>query len=195
MEEKKAKPLVKDFCVSCKGLDKSTDVERYCYDCQANLCQLCCKIIHAMKAHQDHCIIDVPQGGMADDIETKKRIQELISCSTHSDKTARYECKDDNDFCCSDCAFQNHRNCREIMDINDNEEAKLTDEESKILDNINGLCSHIEAILKTKSSADEEPKNPEIIVGKIREMRAKVNNTLDALEENVSQECKAHIKL
>lgn len=196
MSRKKAESLPEHVCVSCKEWGELIKADKYCYECQANLCKICSKTIHAVQTHRDHCIISKSEGSLVKGTdEIKKIVKKYLTCSKHPDRTIRFECKDDNEFCCSDCAVLLHRNCKEVTDSKGNTVEETHEIATKLEDNIWKLRAHIEAILETKRSSELQSRNDaENIESKLRKMRAKVISLFDVLQENVGQQCKAYVK-
>ena len=186
-----------DLCVRCKDFKKPTFAVKYCLVCREYLCENCCRIGHGFKVLKDHSIVDIKQGN--NDSE-QMRITEIVSqylvCPTHPDKIRTYLCKDDDNFCCTECILVNHRHCYDIVEIKEQVSKETHDIDAKnLVDRFAKLKSVSEAVIQAKKENEAiNKKDTANIVTNIQEMRTKVNHLFDLLEETVVQQCKALTK-
>ena len=186
-----------DLCIPCKGEDTSSAAEKYCLECQESLCARCSRIRHNISILKEHSLFDLRQGKdlMAGNGKFKlvKVLAELLKCSKHPDKTVSAVCKDDNSLCCTDCVVEIHKHCDSIIDIHSeslNSENKSTVNKTK--KRLEELVTQVDALVGAKKDSITEVKqNAEMVIDKVKEIRSKINNLFDALEENIGSKVKA----
>lgn len=190
-----------ELCVRCKENEKSTLAIKYCFDCQEFLCEMCCRIGHGFKQLKHHLLINIEQ----DSCDRKERevirsMSDYLVCQSHPDKELSLLCREDNTLCCSACTEISHRSCNDIVVIKDcaSKENNLGGAQN-LLDRFSKLTDISQAIIQTKKENEvENKKSTEKIVEEIQELRRKINDVFDVLQDTVIsnvKDCAKHILL
>ena len=186
-----------DLCVRCKDFKKPTFAVKYCLDCREYLCENCCRIGHGFKVLKDHTIVDINQGNNdSEQMGVTEMMSQYLVCPTHPEKICTYLCKDDDNFCCTECILVKYKHCYDIVEIKEQASKETHGLDAKnLVDRFAKLQNICEAIVQAKKENEAiNKKDTENIVTKIQEMRTKVNHLFDLLEETVVQQCKALTK-
>ena len=186
-------------CVSCRDIEASVPAKIYCIDCEESLCERCSKIRHRTKMMKEHSIFDLQQGiDVLKDEKQKKLIRvltELLKCSKHPDKSVSAVCKDDNSLCCTNCVVENHRHCDHIVDLHTCSKSIRPEIEStvkKTKERLEELVTQVDALVCTrKDNITDTKQKAEMVIDKVKEIRSKINNLFDALEENIGSKVKS----
>ena len=187
------------LCVRCQELKRCSEATRFCLDCQEYLCKFCCEIGHGFKTLKNHVIFDRgTEERKSDEKEeaANETLSKYLTCPRHSDSILTLVDKCDNTLCGVQCTIENHSICNPVTEIGLYSSFKQTEETANILtDKFIKLVAISKAIIEQKRKNEIENKKDTFrVCTKIREMRAKLNSQFDALEENISQQCKALTK-
>ena len=203
---KLAKPDEAKFaCQPCEKLGIEKTAKLFCVECQERFCGTCSDTCHSVNVLKDHNLTPIEtvrkklvqcKGGSANEVELSDIIADYSKCKKHDGKPVRFICRDENQLCCLTCVIMNHRSCKlvaELKDIGVNEMShKLV---SSVQENISNLSGHCQSMIDVRKANEAINKtDSEDIVAHIHEMRVKLNNLLDFLEEQVKQNCKALTK-
>ena len=191
---------VSSACGPCRNDDKSVVAEMHCLECQETLCASCSRIRHGTKLLDGHSIIDLQNASadMKEDERTMimKKLLESVKCKKHPDKIVTLFCRDDDDLCCVDCVIENHRHCDTITNLNSEAiQSETAIKAYQIKELMKRIASQIELLkaYKKDNVADIKRKSEEVIE-RIGQIRTKLNNFLDAVEENIGSSAKAFVK-
>ena len=186
---------MKNKCDSCKVFGISTKATKICVDCFELFCVHCSVGRHSGKLYKNHKVKQL-------DEETEgriKKIRELSDyalCREHSDMDLNFFCNDDKTACCATCAVVCHRQCDNVVEIDDThskQEAKKEIENMK--SSIDKATAFAKEVVEIKKTALTKTKQQiDTIKDKLQDVRRKINQTLDLLDETVTEQTKAILK-
>ena len=186
-------------CASCKSLGKESKPAVFCFDCSEKLCHGCSKSRHTYKPIKHHKCIDIEfcfKNG--DEAETISMLSNYLrlSCDSHPNEAINYYCKNNKEFCCASCLLTVHKNCNSVLKVEDLVEEKSLKREKKYMnDLISNLSNYAETVVKTIESCETDYKKQVEDIGRnFKEIRTKVNQTMDFLEEAINDKTKAMAK-
>ena len=188
-----------DGCASCRSLGEESKPAVYCLDCSEMLCHVCSKIRHTYKQMKHHKFIDVEKAFKNDDgAKTVSMLSEYLdlSCDSHPDEAINYYCKDNDVFCCASCRYIDHKKCNSVLKVKDLVEEESANKEKKYMDDlISNLSKYAETVVKTiESCATDYKKQVEEIGRKFKEIRTKINQIMDSLEDAINDQARAMTK-
>ena len=188
---------VQDGCASCKSLGRESKPTIFCLDCLKKLCQACSDIRHTFKPMNHHKYIDIEKAFKNDDgSKTISMLSEYLdlSCDSHPNEAINYYCKDSDVFCCTACRYTDHKKCDSVLKLEELVEEEGTTQEKKFT-YINGLVSNLSKYAETiETCATDYKKQVEEIGRNFKEIRAKINQIMDSLEEALNDQAKAMAK-
>ena len=186
-------------CASCKFLGEESKPNIFCLDCFEMLCYGCSKIRHTYTPLQHHKCIDIEKAFKNDD--GAKMISMLseyldLSCDSHPDEAINYYCKDNEVFCCASCRYTDHKKFNSVLKVKDLVEEESANKEKKYMnDLISNLSKYAETVVKTiEFCATDYKKQVEEIGRNFKEIRTKINQIMDALEEAINDQARATAK-
>ena len=186
---------LKDECDSCKVFGISTTASKLCADCFQLFCVHCSVGRHSAKLFENHKLKDLDETNKSA-IKDLRSLRDFSRCEEHSDNNLNFFCKDDEVACCSTCAIVYHRQCDNVVEINDNrsEQVARTEIESMkaLIDKITEFAQKVVEIKKTGLANTKQ--QIENIKDTLQDVRRKVNETLELLEETVTEKTKATLK-
>ena len=118
------------------------------------------------------------------------------TCDSHPDEAINYYCKDNDVFCCASCRLTDHKKCNSVLKVKELVEEESSKREQKYLnDLISNLSKYAETVVKTiKSCATDYKKQIEDIGRHLKEIRTKINQIMDSLEEAINDQARAMAK-
>ena len=188
-----------DKCASCKSLGRESKPTVFCLDCIESLCHGCSESRHTYEPIQHHKCIDIEEtfknGDEAETISMLSKYLDL-SCDSHQNEAINYCCKDNKVFCCAACRLTDHKLCNSVLTINELVEAEGVKKKKKhMADLITQLSKYVETVVsKIESYTTDYKKQIEEIARKFKEIRGKINQTMDSLEEALNDQAKAMAK-
>ena len=188
-----------DGCASCKSLGRESKPTIFCLDCLEKLCQVCSESRHTFKPMKHHKYIDIEKAFKNDDgAKTISMLSEYLdpTCDSHPDEAINYYCKDNGVFCCASCRSTDHKRCNSVLKVKELVEEESAKREKKYMnDLISNLSKYAETVVKTiESRATDYKKQVEEIGSHFKEIRTKINQIMDALEEAVNDQARAMAK-
>ena len=188
-----------DGCASCKSLGRQSKSTIFCLDCLEKLCQVCSEGRHTFKLMKHHKYIDIEKAFKnGDEAETISMLSEYlnISCNSHPDEAINYYCKDNEVFCCASCRLTDHKKCNSVFKVKELVEEESSKREKKYMnDLISNLSKYAEKVVKTiESCATDYKKQVEEIGRHFKEIRTKINQIMDSLEEAINDQARAMAK-
>ena len=189
-----------DKCASCKSLGRDSKPTVFCLDCIKSLCHGCSDIRHTYEPIQHHKCIDIEKTFKnGDEAETISMLSEYLdlSCDFHPNEAINYCCNLDNKvFCCAACRLTDHKKCNSVFTINKLIEAEGVKKKKKhMTELISQLSKYVKTVVsKIESCATDYKKQIEEIARKFKEIRAKINQIMDSLEEALNDQAKAMAK-
>ena len=179
-----------ELCVSCENIGIHEKAAKFCRNCVESFCQKCSKICHSVEALKHHEFVDIDDRlENVREMHLLRKMSRLVQCPSHPTKKIRFHCLDHDRFCCSTCAFVEHRTCSKVVEIakiagNVNEIEDIRQQVSKTSNDA------IDAIAKLNDCA-EETKTQEISVSEcIRKMRGKIDKILNDFESKCNETTK-----
>ena len=173
------------FCGICDIRHISKPSEVWCPDCDEGLCTECLDHHRLVKPSRNHTTISIApyQNLPSYVLEIKEH------CSEHHDKFTLY-CKQHACPCCGICMVETHRDCLDVSIleniIKDVKTSDIFNEIEQLINEMIEIIGKIKQNRETNSSAVTEQK---IVVGnEIRELRTRINNHLDKLQEDLMKE-------
>ena len=188
-----------DGCASCKSLGEESKPAVYCLDCLEMLCHVCSKIRHTYKLMKHHKYIDIEKAFKNDDgAKTISMLSEYLdlTCDSHPDEAINYYCKDNKVFCCGSCRLSDHKKYNSVLKVKELVEEESAQKEKKYMnDLISNLSKYAEKVVKTiESCATDYKKQVEDIGRHFKEIRTKINQIMDSLEEAINDQARAMAK-
>ena len=183
-----------ELCIRCKESEKSIKASKFCLDCEEHFCDNCCDFGHKFKALKNHSFItiNVDKTSLDKELNINQTMQKYLKCPVHPDESLTLLCEDGETFHCTSCAIENHHFTK-IADSVTKEQNNL--EAKKLLDKYEKLTAVIKAIIEVSRVNEVENKTEtERIITQIWNMKAKLINLFDSLEETVRDQCKALTK-
>ena len=187
------------LCASCKDEETSVLAEKYCVDCGESLCARCLRISHRSKHFHDHTIVDLQTDTRTnkDNQSTLHALSEYLRCSDHPNNCVPFLCTDDSIMCCTECAIENHRHCKNLEKIealSSKSENKSTIRKTK--GRAEDIMSQIKGLIDFKKhnwseNVAEVQKKAELLTDTLKEIRTKINSLFDVLEESIVSKVKA----
>ncbi|KAH3749885.1 hypothetical protein DPMN_184400 [Dreissena polymorpha] len=174
-----------DFCCS-PCLEHKIDqwAEFYCDNCLKFYCEKCINL------HGQLFGKHVTYGrGETSKWPVSKEVEDFIQkCDLHEDKRLEMFCYDHNQLCCTNCAFDNHRQCAKV--------ALITESVQEPLPDLQQLSRNIQTVLedleKLQNYWDTNMQSLQVSYNKqlneIRDTRQKINTILDKIEQNTIKE-------
>ena len=190
-----------DKCASCKSLGRESKPTVFCLDCIKSLCHGCSEIRHTYEQIQHHKCIDIENtfknGDEAETISMLSKYLDL-SCDSHPNEAINYYCKDNDVYCCAICRLTDHKKCNSVLKVEELVDEEGTKKEKKFSymnDLISNMSKYAKTVVKTiESCATDYKKQVEEIGRNFKEIRAKINQIMDSLEETINDQVKAMTK-
>ena len=191
--------IEKNGCASCKFLGEESKPKIFCLECLEKLCHGCSESRHTYKPIQHHKCIDIEKAFKNDDgAKTISMLSEYLdlTCDSHPDEAINYYCKDNEVFCCASCRLTDHKKCNSVLKVEELVEEESANKEKKYMnDLISNLSKYAETVVKTiESCATDYKKQVEDIGRHFKEIRTKINQIMDSLEEAIKDQTKAIAK-
>lgn len=102
------------ICGKCDLRNISKPSKIWCPECDEGLCNACQEHHSFSKATRQHSIIPIAEySNLPSDI-----MQISQSCCKHDEKLILY-CKDHENPCCGKCAVESHKQCKEIVSLDE----------------------------------------------------------------------------
>ena len=173
------------FCGICDIRHSYKPSEVWCPDCEEGLCAECIEHHSLVKLSRDH--ITIPIG------EYRKLPSYVLEvkehCSEHNGKFQIY-CKEHECLCCGICIIEAHRDCLDVAilenSIKDVKKSDIFNEIEQLINEMTGMIGKIRQNRETNSGVVREQKI--IVENEILDMRTKINNHLDKLQEDLMKE-------
>ena len=170
------------FCGICDILHISKPSEVWCPECDEGLCTECLDHHSLAKPCRTHTTVPISEYRKLPSyvLEIKEH------CSEHHEKFTLY-CKQHERPCCGICMVETHRDCLEVAILeNIVKDVKTSDIFNEIEQLINEMIEIIGKIRQNREINSSGVRKQKIIVeNEIRELRTKINNHLDKLQEGL----------
>ncbi|KAL3884098.1 hypothetical protein ACJMK2_030320 [Sinanodonta woodiana] len=180
--------LVEKLCNSCTYEHKSEPAVQFCVECKEGLCETCLKFHQKLSATKDHKTININE--ISNNLENLLKLGNGFGCPKHASKEIEFFCKTHDIVCCATCLFNDHRECKHVLDLHNNTESLLrdinTDEILRKLKLIEDSLKQFVAQKKTDMSDLSAKVND--LEAKIQRIRRNINEKLDEMEKAVKIE-------
>ncbi|KAK3593030.1 hypothetical protein CHS0354_005394 [Potamilus streckersoni] len=174
LDSSKSNKDVLVYCQPCLTVSKWHISVAYCVTCSEYLCSNCYSCHKIFKFTMDHTI-SVHSMLLQQNLNSSQ--DDMYRCSLHW-KKYKYICSDHKEFCCSDCAINDHRKCDKLMAIKDLSQSTKGGQEIKhISDNLGGLKKLFTTLLESKSQNLES----------IEHQRTEITKSVKAWSETIKQ--------
>ena len=187
-------------CDSCYTFGISTKASKKCNECFELLCVPCSMGRHSQQTHRNHKVTDLDTENCdslnTSDVEDFKLLKQYSVCDIHTERPVEFYCKDDICTCCAKCAVLSHRNCRDVLDIQDDTfDKEMKTELRKAEETVSKLSAFSQNILEnTTAKAKDINLQRENIAKRLQDMRTHMNKLLDTLDETCRDQAKAVTK-
>ena len=195
--EKETKEYSLECCSQCSYQEKNVAPKYYCTTCQDCYCETCSQTLHSFKINKGHTLIDLTDKSHTADIHERavRLVKRFLTCSNHPDKTVDLYCEAEDKFFRTLCVPVCHQNCENVKTIQDISETPDKTAESKFINSQSVLSNHIQAIIGLMKENDTETKKyPDRLCSEFQEMKQKIVQLLDIIEEKLTQDSKAITK-
>lgn len=186
---------MKNACDSCIVFGILTKATKICLDCFQLFCVHCSVGRHSGKLYEHHKVKELDEESEG----RVKRLRELSDysrCREHSDIDLNFFCSGDKTACCATCAVVYHRQCDSVVEIDNShsEEVAKTEIESmkSSVDKLTAFA--IEAVEIKKTALSKTKQQIDNIKDTLQDVRRKINQTLDLLEQTVIEQTNATMK-
>jgi len=173
------------FCGICDIRHISKLSEVWCPVCEEGLCAECIEYHSLVKLSRGHITIPISEYQKLPSfvLEIKEH------CSEHHEKFNLY-CKEHECACCGICMVETHKDCLNVAVLeNIVKDVKTSDVFNEIEQLINEMIEIIGKIRQNRETNSSAVREQKIIVeNEIREVRTKINNRLDNLQEDLMKE-------
>ena len=173
------------FCGICDIRHVSKPSAVWCPDCDEGLCTECLDHHSLAKPCRKHTTIPIAEYRKLPSyvLEIKEH------CNEHHEKFSLY-CKDHECPCCGICIVETHRDCIDVTIlenlIKDVKTSNIFNEIEELISEMTEIIGNIRQNRETNSGAVRAHKI--IVQNEIQELRTKINNHLDKLQENMMTE-------
>ncbi|CAC5395551.1 unnamed protein product [Mytilus coruscus] len=172
-------------CGVCDSQNTTTNADYWCPECDEGLCSQCLKYHSASKALRNHGVISV---------DNYKQLPSSIAnispyCPQHDRKFKNY-CPQHESLCCPLCIQSNHANCVGILSLENVIQTAKTSVLLESLDeNLKYIKMNCERVVKDRKQNLVEIQNQrQKFHDEIKQVRNKINEHLDGLEQLILQD-------
>ncbi|CAC5402611.1 unnamed protein product [Mytilus coruscus] len=187
MIDRKAMKKAEKFCDACTSKGVSEEAKSWCMVCEEAYCDTCEANHKTFKVSRCHKI--VPIKNIIEDVSISN-ICAFVACDEHPDKTIEIYCKDHFQSCCTICATVHHRKCENVVTIDEAVSGvKISTNAQELTKKLIKRSKKIERIIKNRNlnTANFE-KEIDMVLVEIANMRKKLNDKLDKLENEIKEE-------
>ena len=173
-----------DVCDTCLEDSKTVQAEKYCSECEENLCEECAKWHMRCKAFKSHHVIDLALIG-ARVLPSSK-----ANCEIHTDVQIDYFCSQHDVVCCRACIPESHSSCKTVIPLD--VASKDVKTSSLLSDTLKELDNMTETLEKVGENRDDNRKLLEqkksSIITQISTVKSKLLKYINDLEERLINE-------
>ncbi|XP_063400051.1 E3 ubiquitin-protein ligase TRIM71-like [Mytilus trossulus] len=171
-----------DICDSRHITKPSTS---WCFQCNEGLCEECKEHHTLNKASKSHCIIPVSEFQKL----PVSVLQLAESCKLHSERYQVY-CHKHESSCCTKCLIEDHKNCKDLTDINDVvRNIKSSNMLLEIETSMREVAENLQKIQKNREgNLSSLKQNRQMIEKEIQTARQTINEHFNSLERELLKE-------
>ncbi|VDI30364.1 Hypothetical predicted protein [Mytilus galloprovincialis] len=187
MIDRKAMKKAEKLCDACTSKGVSEEAISWCMVCEEAYCDTCEANHKTFKVSRNHKI--VPIENIIEDVSCSN-VCAFVACDEHPEKTIEIYCKDHSQSCCTVCATVHHRKCEHVVTIHEAVSGvKLSTHAQELTKKLIKRSKTIEDIIKNRNQNTTHFKNEiDIILVEIANMRKRLNDKLDILENEIKEE-------
>ncbi|VDI42734.1 Hypothetical predicted protein [Mytilus galloprovincialis] len=173
------------ICGICDLRNISKPSKIWCSECDEGLCNACQEHHSLSKATRQHSIIPIAEySNLPSDI-----MQISQSCCKHDEKLILY-CKDHENPCCGKCAVESHKQCKEIVSLDEiikNAKTSVSFHETEatlieLIDNISKIRN------AHKENLTDVSKKRKAIELEIKKTRLRIDKHLNKMQKTLTDE-------
>ena len=171
--------IMETICDPCSEKNKTLVAEKYCSDCEENLCTECAEWHLRCKVFRSHHLIDLSSIG--------PRIPPSyeINCEIHTDVKIDYFCSQHDVVCCRVCLSDSHRSCETVIPLDVASKDVLNS--SLLSDTLKEQDYMTETLQKMKKNRDENKKllkqKKSLIIKQISDIAEKLITEVGSVQE------------
>ncbi|KAL3884091.1 hypothetical protein ACJMK2_030313 [Sinanodonta woodiana] len=183
-----SKSKVERLCSSCSTENMSETAVQFCVDCKEGLCETCLKFHRKLSATKDHKTISINE--ISNNLENLLKLGNGFGCPKHTSKVIDFFCRNHDIICCATCLFNDHRNCKLVLDLQSNTENLLRDiNTDEILRKLKVIENNLKQFIAQKKADifDLSVKVSEL-EAQIHQIRKNIIEKLDEMEKAVKLE-------
>ncbi|XP_052090170.1 tripartite motif-containing protein 45-like [Mytilus californianus] len=185
--DRRAMKKAEKFCDACSSKSVSKEAILWCTVCEEAYCETCEANHKTFKATRNHKIIPIK------DINEDKSISivyAFVTCDEHPDKTIEIYCKDHSQPCCTVCATVHHRKCEHVVTIDKAiTGVKESTKAQKVMKKLEETSNKLEGIIQNRhQNTTNFKKEIDVVEVEIANMRKKLNEKLDKVENEIREE-------
>jgi hypothetical protein len=172
-------------CSVCFARHISEVSDIWCSECDEGLCVNCKQHHGASKSSRYHVTVPIKEYIQLP-IDVLK-IKEY--CEEHDERYQTF-CKSHDCPCCRKCTIENHKECKDVVIIEDiTQDVKMSVSFDDLQQQLSVISKNITRIRENRQpSVDAIRKQKERIEKDIRDLRETMNNNLDKLQEKLTRE-------
>ena len=173
---------VRGICDSCNSYEPS---EIWCSECDEALCMDCTQHHSLSKATKDHYT-----SSMSEYQKLPSFVLDISQfCQQHNNKFLFY-CRKGECPCCEICMVEKHEGCKNVAILKDiTKIVKKSVQFNEVGQLMDDLMITVDKIRKNREKKlIDTSEQKQIVESEIREVRTKINNHLDKLQENLMKE-------
>ena len=142
-----------DLCEDEEGEASASNASFYCFDCQQNLCNRCCKVHKKIQYLRTHRVVDIGKAQPDDFMKCSPTF-----CESHSEEFVKYYCSDCKKTICMSCYVEEHtlHKCHNFGKVVEEFTSKLQDDVERVSNNILKCLDEAEELRKNKANLLEE---------------------------------------
>jgi hypothetical protein len=172
------------ICDPCSEKNKRLVAEKYCSDCEEELCTECAEWHLRCKVFRSHHVIDLSSVGSRIPPSYK------INCEIHTDVQIDYFCSQHDVVCCRACIPDSHRSCESVLHLDSaSKDVKIS---SLLSDTLKEQDNMTETLSNMSENRDDNRKllkqKKSLIIKQISAAKSKVLKYLDDIEERLITE-------
>ncbi|XP_053389643.1 E3 ubiquitin-protein ligase Midline-1-like [Mercenaria mercenaria] len=177
------------LCQPCLKQNNTTSATIFCSVCNERLCGECKKVHDSLEFTKNHESVEIEKREI---VEFLTAFQTFQRCQRHG-KKVKFYCKDEDKLCCSTCAIIAHRECKGLIEISEIAKDKCSSIQCSILSK---QISELENTMKSSaahfvSESKKLTSQSTELMDNLKQLREKVIQRFDALEDNLKGEIKA----
>ncbi|CAC5373683.1 TRIM56 [Mytilus coruscus] len=187
MIDRKAMKKAEKLCDACSSKSVSQKAISWCSICDEAYCYTCESNHRTYKMARNHKIVPIK------DINEDTSIYNIcafVACDEHPDKTIEIYCKDHSQPCCTICATVHHRKCEHVITIDKAVSGVKESKKAKELTKKLKEASYkLEGFIQNRNKNITNFENEmDVVLDEITNMRKKLNEKLDILENKIREE-------